>query len=232
LRGVVLAATFLSAGLAGLYSQTAGASNDCDGLLTQTDLPADAEIVTQQGSMQFNGLDFCMLVYQTDLLPDEVYTHYQQLWNQQPGELHPYPATDAEHGLMLIRHHNSRSVQVTRHSGRSTVELGLVWAPEGDPPTHLTDQPRIEGFEVKTEFQDEAGRLLSLEADIPAAQAASALIAHFNASGWTLTKRTPATAGSERIEMHRHGALIDIRLVSTPPTTTAAITFLEAPGQR
>jgi len=218
--------------LAGLTGQTAGASGQCDGLLNRADLPAGAKVVTRQDNMQFNGLDFCMLVYQTQLSPSEVYAHYEQLWDQRPGDLHPDAGEDGDKRLMLIRDRNSRSVQATAHADGSTVELGVIWSPDANSSPSDTEQARIQGFDVKTDIQDEDGRLVNLKANMPVTEAARALIDHFTATGWALERHTPATEQPGRIEMRRHGALLDIRLVSNPPTTTAAITFLEAPGRR
>lgn len=228
----------LRIGLAGIWllmlpsSPSVLAAEDCDGLLDPADLPADAEIVTREASMQFNGLDFCMLVYQTGLQPDEVRAHYADLWSEARGELYPYPDELGGTGLMLAREENSRSVQIRGIETGSTVEMGLFWKPAANANPDTAGTPRIRGFDVHTDIQDKDGRLLNLEADIPPAQAADALIRHFEATGWTLERHEPAGSSPGRIEMRRAGgAALDIRLVSTPPTTSAAITVLEPPTQ-
>ena len=225
------AALYVFITLCGLASISfANDANHCADMLSANALPADAKAVIEEPMLVVNGLQYCILGFETKQTTRKIVEHYRQRWT-------PLIAgTDGQNLVQLNAQHlmaktpsSHYSLEITQEKkGRAVTVSRMHLAPasaEDKQPNPLT----IPGFKTDYYQSNSAGRSLILSTDQTNPAAIDALINHFKAINWRIETREQLKVGNglqANAVMTKQSQTLNITTSPNPSGTSAMLELL------
>ena len=219
--------------LFGLASQdSAGTTRQgCEDFARIAMPPAGAAMVQESSRWHFNGLDICMLAYETELKPTAVLRHYQAAWGEDGLLLDGLTGKAGVRQFVVETPRGTRHVRATPDGNGSAVEVSRIREPADGADPVIAPDLHIDGFAAVTETKDEAGRFVVLSTQLPADSAIQRLREWLQRRGWTTAgSEMPANSdGAWQLQLYRGGQSLQGLVLDNEDERVVYLTFVEPP---